>query len=98
MQRCSIHILFCCSSAFLFVASVCSAQSSYRFRHYTALDGLASDNALGIVQDSVGFIWIRYTGAITRFDGNTFKVYKYDADDSIGSPGSAWIDRVQTDK
>jgi hypothetical protein len=46
----------------LFVAILCftgwqlTAQSNFRFQHYTTRDGLASSTVQGILQDSLGFI------------------------------------------
>src|SRR5262245_38799333 len=64
------------------VASDCFAQSQYRFEHYDSSDGLASDIATSITTDSLGHIWIGHPSSLSRFDGYSFKVFKYDKYDS----------------
>ena len=58
------------------------AQSQYRFQNYDASDGLAYDFVYTMAQDSLGFIWTQFPGALSRFDGYKFKVYKHDPNDS----------------
>ena len=58
------------------------AQGQYRFQLFDKSDGLADNYASYIIQDSLGFIWIQNPGALTRYDGHDFKVYKYDPGDS----------------
>jgi signal transduction histidine kinase/DNA-binding response OmpR family regulator/ligand-binding sensor domain-containing protein len=74
------------------------AQSSHRFRHYDTRDGLASEEVQTIMQDSLGFIWVHYYGAITRFDGYTFKVYQFDPEDSSRSVGPGQLSYMLQDK
>ena len=56
------------------------AQSSYTVRRLTADDGLGSVSVRGIVQDSLGFIWIGSRDVISRYDGYSFKTYDFKAD------------------
>ena len=70
----------CLTILCVFSIEVGYTQSEYRFHHYDIGDGLASDNAGGLVQDSLGFIWVQSPGGLCRFDGYNFKIYKNDAD------------------
>ena len=86
----------------LFAQPIYSA-SDYRFKHYDMSDGLASEHARDIVQDSLGFIWVLHNNGLSRYDGYTFKIYTYDPNDrmSMGPPldgfleldrsGSLWV-------
>jgi len=90
------------TTSLIFFELPCFAQSAYRFRHFDNRDGLASEAAYMIRQDSLGFIWTFNTdglssGALTRFDGFNFKVYNFDPSDSLSSPGG-WIDRIEIDR
>ena len=63
------------------------SQSQYRFQHFDSRDGLPSDLSNGLTQDSLGFLWTQHTWGISRYDGYSFKVYRYSPDDSIRSLG-----------
>ena len=71
--------------AMLFTAQFTFAQSEYHFEHYSKKDGRGNDFSYNLAQDSLGYIWTRYFGALTSYDGYNFKVYSYDAKDSLRS-------------
>ena len=48
------------------------------FTHYTTKDGLADGSIRSIIQDSTGFLWLASDNGLSRFDGRTFKIYRYD--------------------
>lgn len=48
------------------------SQTTY-LPHYTAKNGLASNNCYYILQDKKGFIWIATDNGISRFDGTNFQ-------------------------
>jgi len=75
-------------SAFVLISLQLVAQDNSRFRHYDTSDGLASDAAGIVLQDSLGFIWIHHDHGASRFDGYGFKVYQFDPNDSTNSIGS----------
>lgn len=58
--------------------TIAYSQSNFRFQHFTTADGLAADGVFSIVQDSLGYIWFQHSDALTRYDGYSFKVYKFD--------------------
>jgi len=53
-----------------------------RFTHYTSNDGLPEGDKGAIVQDSAGYIWICTENGLARFDGYSFKVYRYNSADT----------------
>ena len=56
----------------------------YRNRHhYTVADGLSSNRVFGIVQDSIGFIYMGTGNGLCRFDGCEFRTYTH-TDDGPG--------------
>lgn len=71
---------------FVFSAFLSAAQSA-RFRRLMVDDGLPQNSGSCITQDSIGFIWIGTADGLARYDGISFKVYKYDPFDtnSIGA-------------
>jgi len=69
----------------LYAQPICTS-SDYRFQHFDMNDGLASESAMGITQDSLGFLWILHDNGLSRYDGYSFKVYRHNPNDSLG-PG-----------
>jgi len=47
--------------------------SEHNFVRYTRLQGLSNNYISGIVQDSVGYIWIATHKGLNRFDGKSFE-------------------------
>ncbi len=71
--------------AALFVAKsmLCFAQSNsfppMQVQHINTNDGLADIAVYGFLQDKQGFIWILTFNGLQRYDGYTFKTYRYGA-------------------
>ena len=51
------------------------AQGSFRFEHITVNEGLAHSDAVAVLQDKAGFIWIGTNNGIDRYDGYELKNY-----------------------
>ncbi len=51
------------------------AQDNLRFEHITVNDGLAHSDAVSVLQDQDGFIWIGTNNGIDRYDGYELKNY-----------------------
>lgn len=62
-----------------------TAQSAYRFKNYTILDGLSQSSATTIEQDKFGAIWIGTQDGLNRFDGQTFENFSPDNTPGIGN-------------
>lgn len=60
---------------------------SYYFRNYQAGNGISSNTITSILQDRKGFLWFGTRNGLNRFDGNSFRIFKHDPQDStsIGS-------------
>jgi|GEM_PF-1869968 len=71
----------------LFACSKLAAQSPEepRFTCYTRVDGLSNNSVNGIVQDSIGYIWVATNHGLNRFDGRFFKCY-YSGSNDIPLP------------
>ena len=52
------------------------------FNNYTIEDGLQTNNIVDIVQDTTGFLWLATENGLSRFDGENFKNYYFNPDDS----------------
>ncbi|MGQ7946732.1 hybrid sensor histidine kinase/response regulator transcription factor [Flavobacterium sp. WC2509] len=48
------------------------------FEHITSDNGLPQNTVLGIVKDKYGFMWFGTWNGLSRFDGYSFKTYRYD--------------------
>ena len=59
-----------------------SAQNENRCSKYTTKDGVPEGGIMSIIQDSCGFIWVAAQSGLARFDGQSFKTYRYAPNDS----------------
>ncbi|MCP4103981.1 MAG: hypothetical protein GY749_00350 [Desulfobacteraceae bacterium] len=58
----------------------------FSLRHYTADDGLISNNTFAVFQDSYyGYLWFGTNSGISRFDGKHFKNYTKENSGLCGS-------------
>lgn len=74
MLRTTLCLTFLCLAACLY------AQVA-RFRHFTEEQGLPSSLISCMLQDREGFLWIGTANGLCRYDGYTFKMYRYDPGD-----------------
>ncbi|HTI09246.1 MAG TPA: two-component regulator propeller domain-containing protein [Puia sp.] len=70
---------------------------SYYFRHYQVENGLSNNAVLCSLQDDQGFLWFGTKDGLNRFNGYSFKVFRYD-DRVKGSIGSNFIHTLCQDK
>ncbi|MDD2437747.1 MAG: two-component regulator propeller domain-containing protein [Massilibacteroides sp.] len=54
------------------------AENLY-FRHYNNKHGLSHNTVYAAIQDKRGFMWFGTDDGLNRFDGHTFKVYRYNS-------------------
>lgn len=59
--------------------AVAGNNENYTFRHYTNKQGLSHNTVFCSLQDQRGFMWFGTEDGLNRFDGHTFKVYRYNA-------------------
>ncbi|HTJ50185.1 MAG TPA: two-component regulator propeller domain-containing protein [Cyclobacteriaceae bacterium] len=59
-----------------------SATKQLFFKRISTEEGLPQPTINCILRDSHGFVWIATEGGLSRFDGNEFKTYRHDPDDS----------------
>ncbi len=74
-------LLFLSASIVLQNLLICQYDANLQFKRITANDGLSHHWIRSIVQDKEGFIWICTDDGLNRYDGYTFKIYKYSARD-----------------
>ncbi|WP_352421453.1 two-component regulator propeller domain-containing protein [Proteiniphilum sp.] len=60
---------------------------SYSFKHYNINTGLSQNTVYAIFQDNQGFMWFGTKDGLNRFDGTSFKIFKF-------SPGGNLRDNV----
>lgn len=77
------YLIFFCAIGLLFYPTIVEAQrQEIYFSHLTVKDGLSQSSANCIIQDFRGFIWISTNNGLNRYDGSTFKIYKFDPKNS----------------
>ncbi len=79
------------------VVNASLAQSQFRFQHFGRAEGMPHEYVWRMAQDSLGFIWVNYMDRLGRFDGHSFKTYKYDPNDSLSPPLDFVLGRVFKD-
>jgi ligand-binding sensor domain-containing protein len=67
----------------VFVIVICNGTfaqraKQYSFRHFTVMNGLASDLISDVVQDAEGYMWLSGVNGLQRFDGNSFITFRYE--------------------
>lgn len=68
---------------FVLPLTAAAYDSPLHFRHYTTLNGLASNTVRDITQDEEGYIWLATDAGLVRFDGYRFKSCLITSADSI---------------
>lgn len=87
------------ATVFTAIISQPASGQPYSFKRYQTPDGLSNNTVLGVVQDSLGFIWMSTGDSLCRFDGNHFKNYfpatgaptDYIASQTTDPAGKVWI-------
>ena len=67
---------------FLFRLTASGQSVGYQFVRYSAEKGLSHNEVNCFLRDRQGFTWMGTAGGLNRFDGYTFKVFRYDSRDS----------------
>ena len=70
--------------AFLFFlpAIVISQYTNLHFEHITVENGLSNNFCYCTFQDKEGYIWFGTENGLNRWDGNNFKIFKNNPNDS----------------
>lgn len=63
----------------LLCAGECLMAREFYFRHYNNRHGLSHNTVYCVLQDRKGFMWFGTEDGLNRFDGHTFKVYRYNS-------------------
>ena len=92
MKKYLVFILIC-----TVLASVRATEHHYYFEHFGVEDGLSQNTVNAILQDSNGFLWFGTKDGLNRYDGLSFRQYKYDSEDSC-SLGNNFITALHEDR
>ncbi|SEJ01505.1 Signal transduction histidine kinase [Dyadobacter koreensis] len=85
MRACVVRlILTVLFSVSILVNSWAQDTGKFRFEHLTVDDGLAHSDAMAVVQDKEGFVWVGTNNGINRYDGYELKKYDLPNDNSEG--------------
>ena len=55
-------------------------EQTLRFKHFSVTEGLSQSSVLCILQDNNGFIWFGTRDGLNKYDGYSFKTYRYDSE------------------
>ncbi len=74
---------------FLITGKLFAQLPNIQFENITTANGLADDdNTFQIYQDTKGFMWFSTRGGLSRYDGYSFKNYRYNPFDSTSIRGN----------
>ncbi|MFN3394736.1 MAG: two-component regulator propeller domain-containing protein, partial [Candidatus Thermochlorobacter sp.] len=79
MRHIALYVLLAVSLSLTSAQLAQSQELKLKFEQFTTERGLSQSRVNCIVQDKRGFIWIGTNDGLNRFDGYTFTVYRYDA-------------------
>ncbi|WP_163397400.1 hybrid sensor histidine kinase/response regulator transcription factor [Flavobacterium fluviatile] len=69
--------------SFLVVCSTYGQTTKYRFKNFSAADGLSQSSVIAIHQDKLGQMWFGTRDGLNKFDGSKFTVYRYHPTDGL---------------
>ena len=87
----------CCLLIFNFALLLFAFPRELSFSNYSINEGLSQSVVNCLFQDSLGFIWVGTQNGLNRFDGETFKIYRYLPNDSLSLTNN-WIYAVSEDR
>jgi signal transduction histidine kinase/streptogramin lyase len=78
---------------FILISAYCGAQfnnftGNHFFKRFNTKDGLSQASVNCILHDSKGFMWFGTEDGLNRFDGNQFKIFRNNPDDSTSIFGN----------
>lgn len=84
----SVNTIFEDSNGVLWIGTAGGGVNAFNtidrsFTSYKQIDGLTSDNVLGILEDAEGFLWFTTDNGLTRFNTETKQCIKFIAEDGI---------------
>lgn len=95
MKSKSIPFHICLLFLLLLNCSVAGANTKYYFKHININNGLSQNTVRAIFQDRLGFMWFGTKDGLNRFDGNSFKVFKFSP---VGSLNDNVFHRIVQDE
>jgi len=73
------------------------AQDQITFRQLSVKDGLSQNSAIGVLQDSTGYLWIATQDGLNKYDGRKFTKYPFQFTD-ITRPDYSHLGKIYLDK
>ena len=85
-------------ASYFFVAQDFSDNNRLlKFKEYSLTEGLSQSSVLCILQDSNGYMWFGTRDGLNKYNGHTFKTYRYNLKDK-NSISSSYIKFLFEDK
>lgn len=97
MRRISLRLCFLLSILICCFKPAAAQSSLYSFDKLGLEEGLSQSSVTAIFQDSKGFLWFGTANGLNKFDGYSFRIYKYDPSDS-NSLSNDMITSIAEDK
>ena len=75
-------LLFCFSIGFVFSQEQVNNYKALKFKNFSLKEGLSQSSVLCILQDKKGFLWFGTRDGLNKYDGNEFKIFRRNSQDS----------------
>lgn len=83
MLRLKHYLFFLFINLFILNSIYLYPVEDYSFKNYNSNNGLSQNTVWSIFQDNLGFMWFGTKDGLNRFDGSTFKVFKFSTDSDL---------------
>lgn len=94
----TLFFLFFLISAFsLSAQNISSENQLLKFKQFSLSEGLSQSSVICMLQDSKGFMWFGTRDGLNKYDGHTFKTYRYNYKDK-NSISNSFIKSLLEDK
>ena len=68
---------------FFFNSIQLKGKVNYSFKHFNINNGLSQNTVFSIFQDNQGFMWFGTKDGLNRFDGSSFKIFRFSPNGSL---------------
>src|SRR5947209_10051504 len=73
---------------FFFLSATGQQARQYSFKHFSVMNGLASNRVNSVIQDKDGYIWMATQNGLQRYDGYSFITFTSRKDDPSSIPSN----------
>ncbi|MDW5289197.1 two-component regulator propeller domain-containing protein [Formosa sp. PL04] len=96
VKKVFLFLFVCTWSMFCIAQKKTDYYNNIKFKQFSTHNGVSQRSVISILQDNQGFMWFGTRYGLNKYDGNTFKNYNYNSEDSL-SLSHNWIKALAKD-